>query len=66
MIESLENNQCLLVLDWAMKFVPLKFREQQQDWFGKKGRNWHVSVLIFKESAELKVKYGLFINEGDC
>ena len=55
-INSLEDHQGLLVLDWAMKFVPIHFRESQRDWFAKKGRNWHVSVLIYKGAAgELEV-----------
>ncbi len=47
-IESLDENSVLLVSDWAMKYVPTKFRESQRDWFGKRGISWHLSVAIRK------------------
>ena len=31
-----------------MKFIPTSFRETQRDWFGKKGKSWHLSVAITK------------------
>ena len=36
-IDNLANNQVLIIMDWAMKFLPIGYRETQQDWFGKKG-----------------------------
>lgn len=47
-LESLDEESVLLVLDWAMKFVPTKFRESQRDWFGKRGISWHITVAIRK------------------
>ena len=38
----------LLVQDWAMKFMPRKFREPQSDWFAKRGLPWHITVAIRK------------------
>lgn len=35
-----------------MKFVPTSFRETQRDWFGKKGKSWHVSVALTKSNAD--------------
>ena len=29
-----------------MKFQPTKFREQMDDFFGKRGRSWHVTCVI--------------------
>ena len=42
-----------------MKFLPASFRETQRDWFGKKGKSWHVSVVIMKrnEAEENEVIY---------
>ncbi len=42
------DNAALLVSDWAMKYVPCKYRESQRDWFGKRGISWHLSVAIKK------------------
>ena len=47
-LESLGENSVLLVSDWAMKYIPRKFRESQRDWFGKRGISWHLSVAIRK------------------
>lgn len=48
-LDSLNNNETLLIMDWAMKFLPSSFRETQRDWFGKKGKSWHVTVAITKD-----------------
>ena len=37
---------CLIVMDWAMKWLPKRFRETQSEWFRKKGIGWHVSACI--------------------
>ena len=47
-VDSLKPSQVLLIMDWAMKFIPTSFRETQRDWFGKKGKSWHLSVAITK------------------
>ena len=36
-IKELDETSVLLVLDWAMKYLPRKFRESQTDWYGKRG-----------------------------
>lgn len=45
-LDQLKPYQALVVMDWAMKFLPLKHREAQSDFFGKKGIGWHVSSVI--------------------
>jgi len=48
-------------MDWAMKYLPSTFRETQRDWFGKKGKSWHVSVAITKEeNGEIEVSIYLY------
>ena len=29
-----------------MKFLQLKYRDKQSDWFGKRGLSWHISTVI--------------------
>ena len=36
----------LLVMDWAMKFKQLRYREKQSDSYGKRGPSWHISTAI--------------------
>ena len=45
-LENLDAKSIFPTMDWAMKFLPRKFRESQSDWFGKRGIPWHVSVAM--------------------
>lgn len=49
-LEQLGPNQAHITLDWAMKFLPMKYRETQEEWYGQKGRSWHVSAVVTKDS----------------
>lgn len=44
----MEINDVIITSDWAMKFLPRRYREDQLDWFAKRGINWHVSVSLIK------------------
>lgn len=55
-LQELQPHQALVTMDWAMKFLPTKYREAQQDWFGKKGVSWHVSAVITRvEGNEFQI-----------
>ena len=43
-LKNLDAYSVLLVLDWAMKFLPRKYRESQTNWFGKRGISWHITT----------------------
>ena len=45
---QLDDKSVHLVQDWAMKFLPRKYRESQTDWFGKRGLSWHITVATYK------------------
>ena len=61
-IENLANNQVLIIMDWAMKFLPIGYRETERNWFGKKGKSWHVSVAVKKEDdGEIEVEFQLHL-----
>ncbi|XP_064653010.1 uncharacterized protein LOC135503381 [Lineus longissimus] len=61
LLQTLEPHQALLTMDWAMKFLPMKFREAQQDWFAKKGISWHVTASVSK-IAESEYKIHCFVH----
>ncbi|CAC5392036.1 unnamed protein product [Mytilus coruscus] len=48
-LDTLQPNEALIERDWAMKFLPLQYRETQSNWFAKRGLFWHVSVITFQE-----------------
>ena len=54
-LESLDESSVLIVQDWAMKYLPRKYRESQTDWFGKRGIPWHISVAFRKVSDRLQM-----------
>ena len=45
-LANLDRGSMLMIMDWAMKFQPMKSREQMDDFFGKRGRSWHVTCVI--------------------
>ena len=51
-IRNLNSGSVLVVMDWAMKFLQMKYREKQSDWFGKRGLSWNVSTVISKHDED--------------
>ena len=44
-LDKMDDTSVLVTLDWAIKFIPRRYRESQADWFGNRvGISWHVSV----------------------
>ena len=54
-LNALKEQEVLVVLDWAMKFLPRKYRESQADWYGKRGISWHISVATRKCKGEIEM-----------
>lgn len=50
-LQELNFSEVLMTQDWAMKFLPLKYRETQADWCGKRGISWHISVVVRREKG---------------
>ena len=57
---SLDKNSALVVIDWAMKFLQLKHREKQSDWYGKRGISWHVSSVVTKNDETAKIEVSTY------
>lgn len=53
-LEFLDPSCVLIVQDFAMKFIPVHYREAQSHFFGKRGISWHVSVCLRKVSGKLE------------
>ncbi len=56
-LRELDNTSMLVVADWAMKFVQMRHREKQSDWYAKRGMSWHISSVVTRdgETDELQV-----------
>ena len=53
-LSLLNEGTVLLINDWAMKFIPQRYRESQSDWLGKKGISWHISVAYRRVEGQLQ------------
>ena len=51
-LKNLDTHSVLLVLDWAMKYLPRKYNESQSDWFGKRGSSWHITTAMKKSEDQ--------------
>ena len=60
-VNALDDTSVPLVQDWAMKFLPRKFRESQTDWFAKRGISWHLTVSI-RRGNDHKLQMMTFVN----
>lgn len=54
LIENLDSTSVVIVSDWAMKFLPQRYRESQTDWFGKRGISWHIAVVYRRAGDALQ------------
>ena len=65
-LTNLNKASTLLIMDWAMKFLPMKFRERMDDFYGKHGRSWHVTCSIKRASEdEDRVEVDTFVHIFD-
>lgn len=46
MVEALEEGTAIVTLDWAQKFLPLRSRETQQNYYGLRGISYHVTHVL--------------------
>ena len=63
-LDALDEYSLLITQDWAMKFLPQKYRESQSDWFGKRGISWHISVVVRKKHGVLESQSFVHIAEN--
>ena len=65
-LTNLDKESTLLIMDWAMKFLPIKFRERMDDFYGKCGRSWHMICSIKRASEdEDRVEVDTFVHIFD-
>ena len=47
-LDALNDQSVLVIMDWAMKYLPQRYREQMSHFYGKRGKSWHVACVVFK------------------
>jgi hypothetical protein len=45
-LDQLDETSVFLVADWAMKWLPTRYREPMREFFGKRGLPWHITYAI--------------------
>ena len=55
-LKTADATSAINIIDWAMKFLQLKYRQKQSEWFGKRGLSWHISTVITKNVSTGKVE----------
>ena len=63
-LDKLEPTEALLVEDWVMKFLPLHVGEISAQFYGKRGINWHVTVVI-RKTPESSLSVEIFVHVFD-
>ena len=54
-VDTLEGDEAFIIVDWTVKFIAMKFREKQAEWFPKREINWHVSSVVVRLEESLEV-----------
>lgn len=60
-MDQLDDVTALWLCDWAQKILPVKFREGQRDYFGKKGMSLSVDVLLKKCVTSGEVQKSVYL-----
>ena len=55
-LDVLDETSLFIVADWAMKWLPTRYREAQRDFFGKRGLPWHVTYAIRAKPVSSSVR----------
>ena len=55
-LDKLDDETCLIIVDWATKFLPLKYRETMCEFFSKQGLSWHISAVVTKKDSRIEVE----------
>ena len=45
-LDAVDSSKIFITQDFAMKFLPRRFKETQMEWFGKRGISWHISHCV--------------------
>ena len=52
LLKQMDAETVFIYIDWAMKWLPMRYREAQRDFFAKRGLSWHVSYVMRKSNPD--------------
>ena len=50
-LDEVDSSKVFITQDFAMNFLPRRFKETQMEWFGKRGISWHISHCVRRTSS---------------
>ena len=53
---DLDESSAFWLQDFAQKVLPVKFREDEHEYFGKRGMNLHVDVFFIRKDSQVRTK----------
>jgi hypothetical protein len=53
-LNNLTDLDIYIHMNWAMKFIPISYRESQEQFFGKRGISWHVTCIVYSDETKSK------------
>jgi len=59
-LTQLDEETCLIIIEWAMKYLPQHYREQMSEFFGKSASSWYISAVITHLRPEEKYEVECF------
>ena len=65
-MKDLSESKAMVIGDWMMKIIPLKYWEKMEEWFGKKGISGHVNCFFLRNSEEKLVTATYFTFIDKC
>ncbi|KAK3745380.1 hypothetical protein QZH41_001418 [Actinostola sp. cb2023] len=64
-LRDMDPTEAIIVMDWAMKFQQMRYREKQSQWYGKRGLSWHVSCVVFKDEKSKEIEVQSYVHLFD-
>ena len=61
-LHKLDENSCLIIMGWAMKFLPVQYRGHMSDCLGKRERSWNISAVITRATVESKPEVECYVH----
>lgn len=50
-LKGTEGHSCAAYIDFKMNFLPNRFRESSNQWFGNRGIRWHGAVKFYESGS---------------
>ena len=64
-LRSADDRSAIIITDWVVKFLQIRYREKPSDRFEKRGLSWHISTVRTKNASIGKVELKSYVHIFD-